>query len=152
MPERWQSDVRREDDGTVVSDQTVVLERPVVDETEEGARLLAQTYWDEVGRATLGLVRVVERGGALEQRLLGLVPLMRLRPQLGAATARFSIEGGLFAGAAGGSLLLAQERRDGEVRLHARVEGYRPRLPRPLYALQSRFHVRISRRWAARLA
>jgi len=87
---------------------------------------LRDAFMRDTAALTLGIVR--ERDGAL---VAGPVELLRFgAPQTGATGVMWPIEGGVLAAAPGGRLRVLIE--DG--RLVARVEGYRPRLPRPVYS------------------
>jgi hypothetical protein len=100
------------------------------------------------------------RGGRL--RLLGGATLLRFGgPELahtdGIVSCRYSIEGGLLALRAGGSVTLAQRLDDSRYELSVTVEEYLPRLAArvgapwwtgALYAKgQSPFHTAVSRRY-----
>jgi hypothetical protein len=124
---------RREPDGTVTSRQSAPVEGALP------AERLGELYWEELARLVPGLVRV--RPGP-ELRLLGLVPLLRLVPR-GPAT--YEIAGGLLG--ASGTLTLALAGGVASVT----VAGFRPRLPRALYAIEERVHVALSRRFLARV-
>jgi hypothetical protein len=165
-PEAWSTTQRRTAEGAIESEQRAVSPRPVVELSEEGARLLGSRYWSEVGHASRGIVRprVTPRG--VELRFLGLGPALltfgHAEVVIGDAeiSCRYPIRGGVLARRAGGALTLAQ--RGGErTELYAAVHGFYPRLgPRPplpawsgaLYEhIQRRAHVAISRRYFARL-
>lgn len=98
-------------------------------------------YWDELRRMMLGAVRL--RGRAL--KALGLVTLMRFGELAGD---RRAIEGGFLVAEPGGTI--GWEYEHGVLRVA--VRDYAPRLPRALYALQSVVHVRLSKRYLARIA
>ena len=152
-------------DGAVTTEQRVHLMRGAVPWSEEGARELARTYWREVVQVTRGLVRVHERSGAIELRLLGGPTLLRFdRPQLQAGPAfvscSYRIAGGLLTRVRGGALTLSQSGgEDPEVR--TTVSGFHPSLAaRPgfpawtgaLYARgQARIHDAVGRRFLAGL-
>jgi hypothetical protein len=90
-------------------------------------KALRDGYWADISRLTLGLVRA--RDNAV---WLGPFELIRFgRPKLTPNSVQWPIEGGLLARAPGGRLRI--ERLYG--RLVASVEGYRPTLPRPVYAV-----------------
>jgi len=89
------------------------------------AAQLRDAFMRDTAALTLGIVG--ERDGAL---VAGPVELLRFGdPQTGPAGVMWPIEGGVLAAEPGGRLRVFVE--DG--RLIARVEGYRPALPRPLY-------------------
>ena len=86
---------------------------------------LRDAYAEAVRRFTFGLVTM--RGGTL---VLGPVELLRFGPPNVTRNAvEWSIDGGLLSGRSGGTLRV--EARDG--RVVASLEGWMPRLPRPLY-------------------
>jgi hypothetical protein len=97
-------------------------------------------YWNELHRFTLHTVRL--HGRTL--RALGVLPLMHFGPLDGD---RRAIEGGLLVAEPGGTI--GWEHEAGQMRVA--VRGYAPRLPRPLYALQSAVHEALSRRYFRRL-
>lgn len=98
-------------------------------------------YWDELRRMMVGTTRLHGR----ELKALGLVTLMRFGELDGDHRV---IEGGVLVAKPGGTI--GWEAQDGVLRVA--VRGYAPRLPRPLYAMQSFVHVRLSRRYFARIA
>ena len=113
-------------------EDSVASSRPVT-----GAEL-RDGFFSNMATMMLGLVR--SRGSSL---VLGPLEIIRFGP---AKTTRSSvdlpIEGGLLVGQRGGSLRI----RAAEGRLTASVDGYRPRLPRPLYAAtQLPFHHLVMR-------
>jgi hypothetical protein len=160
------SSQRRTAGGAVESEQRTLTTVPVVHNSVEGAAALGRTYWREVERATRGLVRLRERDGRPELRLLRSGPrlLCFSRPELTAAdgrvTYRVGICGGLLARRPAGSFELVQTDA-GAVELRSTIRGFYPSLAaRPgappftggLYRLlQARLHVRISRRYFASL-
>lgn len=90
-------------------------------------KTLETTYWSDLRRLTLGLVDV--RGNAIR---FGPLELIRFgRPKVTKTSVEWPIEGGLLARSPGGRFRI--ELLYG--RLVASVEGYRPMLPRLLYAL-----------------
>ena len=124
------------DDGTIDIRQVA----PVAEALD--APQLEELYWDEVRRATFGLIGF--SGNAL--RLLGVWPaVLRFGP---AAEGRRAILGGLAARGPGGEIAW---RADGE---HASVavEGFAPLLRGPLWRLESAFHDLVGRRFLARIA
>jgi len=113
--------------GRVTLEDSVASSRPVT-----GAEL-RDSFFSDMTTMMLGLVR--SRGSSL---FLGPLEIFRFG---GAKTTRLSvelpIEGGLLVGDRGGSLRIQR----GKGRLTASVQGYRPRLPRPLYEVtQLPFH------------
>jgi hypothetical protein len=162
----WQTSQRQTADGAVESEQRVVLEAPAVAFDEVGASALGERYWQEVQRATYGLVRV-RRGGGVELRLLGRGPVLLsfAAPALEAGPesvrCRFPISGGLLTRRAAGEISFTQ--LDGDrIELRSAIRGFYPALAAhegrrdwtgALYtSVQSRIHVAISRRYFARLA
>jgi hypothetical protein len=103
---------------------------------------LEQLYWDEIRRATFGLVRF-SRGSI---RLLGLWPVVLGFGPL--VEGRRAIVGGLMVRRPGGSIAW---RADGE-QASVAVERYAPLLRGPLWRLQLSFHYRVGRRFLARVA
>lgn len=149
----WRDRTGRAGDGSAFSEQAVAPPLPVFAFDGEGAHRLAERYWRTVEGATRGLVRVAAGRDGAALRVLGAAPtLMRLGPPRVEASrerisVRYPILAGLLVARAGGELELAQTPTE----LHALVRGYRPGLPEPLYALQSRFHVHVSRRFFSSL-
>lgn len=154
----WETSERLLESGGYESQQRALVERPVVEASESGARWLGVTYWHAVDRFTRGGVRASwsDEGGTL--RLLGGARLLTFGPpQLGfapgAVTCRYEIRGGLLALKAGGSVTLAQRPVEGEHELSVTVEEYLPRLAGALYAKgQSPFHAAVSKRYFELLA
>ena len=145
--------------------ERIALERPVVDPSEHGARVLADAYWQEIRRLTLGAVRVRAEPGGLGLVLAGIVPLFRFGdPEIVAAPdrieCRFPITGGVLARRSGGSLSIAQHTSPAE--LVVTVEDYAPRLDSgqerggvrtfAYRHLQQRAHAAIGRRYLDRMA
>ena len=156
--EGWRSTQVRGDEGVVHSDERVHAKHPVVAPTPEGALLLGDRYWCEVGRASRGSLRLREAASGVELRLLAFGPtLLRFGPpevDVGAdgVSCRYPICGGLLARRPGGAITLSQSGAD-EPELRAAVTAFVPRLALPLLydRLQHRLHVRISRRYFRRL-
>ena len=118
--------------GRVTLEDSVASTRPVT------GRELREGFFRDVPKLTLGLVS--QRGSSL---FLGPLEIISFGP---AKTTRSSvelpIEGGLVVGDRGGRLRIEA----GKGRLTVSVEGYRPRLPRPLYVLtQLPFHHTVIR-------
>src|SRR5512133_777279 len=109
----WQTSQRQTADGAVESEQRVVLEAPAVAFDEAGASALGERYWQEVQRATYGLVRARQAGG-IELRLLGRGPVLLsfAAPALEAGPesvrCRFPISGGLLTRRAAGEISFTQ--------------------------------------------
>jgi hypothetical protein len=108
-----------------------------------GSRL-RDTYLDDIRGLTLGLVQA--RGDSL---FMGPVELLRFgRAGITRDSVEWPIEGGILARTAGGRFRI--ESIDG--RLTASVEGYRPLLPLPLYAVtQLAVHRVITRLYLLRV-
>ncbi len=105
---------------------------------------LAERYWIAMRELTLGLVG--RRGDAV---VVGPFELLRFgAAHVGPHAVEWPIEGGLLADAAGGAWRIAS--RDGEV--EAAMTGFRPRLPRPLYAVSHlQVHLLFTRLFLLRL-
>lgn len=146
--------------------QTIALARPVVAESEPGALRLADAYWAEIRRLTLGLVavRATERGP--EIRLARLLTLFRFGPPRAASgpgwyECRLAIVGGLLAKHEGGWLTFTQ-RTTPRSELEVAVSDYVPTLSserrrrsvrRFAYRqVQERAHAAIGRRYLERMA
>jgi hypothetical protein len=146
-------------------EQRIDLPRPVVESSDPGARALARTYWEEIARLTLGLVRARQLGDGVELVLGRAIPLLRFGPADVTASedvveCRFPIVGGLLAKRSGGSLALRQVAAPSP-ELAVVVEGYAPRLdsgrPRGLrtftyHGVQEPIHSLIGRRYLERMA
>jgi len=108
-------------DGRISADESVASPNAAT------GRELHDAFLSRIPALTLGLVRA--RGDALA---IGSVELLRFgKPEVGRNAVEWPIEGGVLAGAPGGSWRIAAT--DG--RLVASIEAYRPALPRPLYSL-----------------
>jgi len=130
--------VVRFSDGTVSVDISVEGARSV-----PGSRL-RDTYLDDIRRLTLGLVQA--RADSL---FLGPLELLRFgRARVTSTAVEWPIEGGILAREAGGRFRIASNGG----RLTASVEGYRPLLPLPLYAVtQLAVHRVITRLYLLRV-
>lgn len=153
----WETNERLLASGGYESRQRVLVEEPVVEPSESGARWLGVTYWYAVDRFTRGGVRASwsDEGGTLKllggARLLTFGPPELTFPE--AVSCRYEIRGGLLALRAGGSVTLAQRPVGAEHELSVTVEEYLPRLAGALYAKgQSPFHAAVSRRYFELLA
>lgn len=150
----------------VDSEERIALARPVVDRSEEGARLLGDRYWEELGRSTKGVVRAHRRADGVDVRLGPLVTLLRFGPREITSTdeetaSRYPIAGGWLAARPGGMLAIVQ-RSLPSLEVAVRVEGYSARLGPEgpgrhlrgrLYAqVQLRAHRAVSRRFLDRAA
>lgn len=146
----------RSADGAIESDERVDLPRQAVPTTQAGALELGERYWDEVTRATLGLVRMRALPDGSELRAPFGPALLRFGPvELAAGddgvSCRFPICGGVLARRPSGALVLSQTGA-GTTQLRAAVTGFRPRLgSRPYDQIQRRIHLAISRRFFRRL-
>jgi hypothetical protein len=108
-------------DGEVSTQDSIAISRELT------GRELRDQYLHDIGDLTLGLVRA--RGNSL---YLGSVELLRFGPAVVTASAvDWPIEGGFLARAPGGNFRI--EAVGG--RVVASVDGYRPRLPLPIYVL-----------------
>jgi hypothetical protein len=108
-------------DGRVDTEDSVAVEQPP---DGQGLRV---AFAESVHVLTLGLVTL--RGNSL---VLGRTQLLRFGPpKITAGAVEWPIQGGLLAGASGGTWRLAAS----EGRVTALVDGYMPVLPRLLYTL-----------------
>ena len=146
---------RRSPDRSLVTEQTLKAGRSIVPFSDVGARTLGGGYWAEVTRATRRLLRYRETGEGLELRILGVRPaLLRLggvEVDVGTeyVSCTYRIRGGLLALGEGGILSVSQVGRS-PTELRVAVDGFLAR-GGPVYALQRRLHVAISRRFFRRL-
>ena len=111
----------------------MLVNEPVVEASEAGARTLGVTYWQAVDRFTRGGVRASWAGGGGKLKLLGGATLLTFGPPElsfdgGLVSCRHAIQGGLLALRAGGSVTLAQRAEGDQQELSVTVEGYLPRL------------------------
>ena len=158
----WETSERVLESGDFESRQRVLVEEPVVEASEAGARTLGVTYWQAVDRVTRGGVRAGWTGGGGKLKLLGGASLLAFGPPElsfdgGLVSCRHGIQGGLLALRTGGSVTLAQRPEGDQQELSVTVEGYLPRLAARvgappwsgmLYAkVQSPLHVAVSRRY-----
>jgi hypothetical protein len=110
-----------------VTDGQVWVEDSAASRQDATGSQLRDGYLEGIQVLTHRLVHV--RGSSL---YVGPVELLRLgRPKLTSSAVEWPIEGGVMARAAGGQLRIESARG----RLVASVEGYRPRLPLPLYVV-----------------
>ena len=147
----WRSTHGRGPGGAVYSDEGVHAARPAVAHSEAGALELGDRYWREIARASRGIVRRHDGGDEVELRLFGLGPLLLRfgRAELSVdgfgIRCRYSIRGGLLARRASGAITLSQT-NGAHPELRAVVTGFVPRLaPGPVYEVERRIHVAISR-------
>ena len=162
----WDSRHRQTAEGAVESEQRVSLERAVVEFSERGAEILGRSYWDEVRRSTLGIVRVRRHGHVLDLRAFGRgprlltfgAPVLEVSPtHVGCS---YPISGGLLAHRPEGEISFVQSSGDG-LELRSAIRGFFPSLAAraggphwtgALYdRVQTRIHVAICRRYFARL-
>jgi hypothetical protein len=158
----WETSERVLESGGFESRQRVLAAEPAVEASEAGARTLGVTYWQAVDRFTRGGVRASWTGDGGKLKLLGGATLLtfgaaELSFDDGLVSCRYTIQGGLLALRAGGSVTLAQRPEGRQQELSVTVEGYSPwlaaRAGAPpwtgmLYAKgQSPFHAAVSRRY-----
>jgi hypothetical protein len=125
----------KHDDGTIDTLQSADVG------SELGSAQLERLYWDEIRRATLGAARFSR--GAI--RVGGLWPvILRFGPLV---DGRRSIEGGIFARKAGGTISWRVE----DERTSVAIEGFAPLLRGPLWRAQTRLHDLIGRRFLSRV-
>lgn len=105
----------------------VTVEDSVASSRQKTGRALRDAFFTDMPALTLGLVQ--SRGSSL---YLGKLEILRFRlAKTARASVDLSIEGGLAVGAPGGQLRIQSNKG----RLTASVDGYRPRLPLPVYVL-----------------
>ena len=158
----WETSEHVLEGGGFQSRQRVLAAEPAVEASEAGARTLGVTYWQAVDRFTRGCVRASWTGGGGRLKLLGGATLLTFGPpelsfEGGLVSCRHTIQGGLLALRAGGSVTLAQRPESDQQELSVTVEGYLPRLAARtgappwtgmLYAKgQSPLHAAVSRRY-----
>jgi hypothetical protein len=130
--------------------------------------MLSSTYWREVERTTMGLVRARASAEGVVLRLaVGGPALLRFGPAVTCAgppavTCTHTIVGGLLARRPGGAIRFEQRAQAGDVLVVSAISGFHPALAaRPgapawtgeLYKrVQSRLHIAVGRRYFARLA
>jgi hypothetical protein len=147
----------RSEGGAFESDERVRVAEPVVEFSEDGARVLADRYWHEVSRVSRGVVRRRDTSLGLELRLLGRGPcLLSFGPaertsDVDEVRCRYPIVGGLLARQPGGELSLSQSGWQ-PAELRAAVQAFVPRWSGAWYEqVQLRLHVAVSRRYFERL-
>jgi hypothetical protein len=158
MLEGYSSRDSRAADGSLETEQLLVMPAPVVPLTVEGGEALGLAYWDAIAAVSRRLVRVAAEKHGVDIALVGVsAPLLRLGPpEVTVAgdrlTCRYPIVGGLLARRGGGALVVAQS-GDGPAELRVAVTGFFSRLGGgPVYRqLQQRIHLAVSRRFFRRL-
>ena len=163
-PKGWSS-TEQHTAGAVRFEQRARPPAPAVDLSEEGARELAERYWQEVEAFTHKVVQAQRRGDGLDLRLFHRWTLLSFgkaetRVDRSQVSRRFPILGGALARAPGGSITFAQTVAP-VLELRTTVDGFMPSLgawsegstrTRALsWEIQRRLHVAISRRYLARL-
>jgi hypothetical protein len=158
----WESSERVLESGDFESRQRVLVAAPAVEASGAGARTLGIAYWQAVDRFTRGGVRASWTGDGGKLKLVGGATLLTFGPaelsyEGESVACRYTIEGGLLALRAGGSVTLAQRPEGDQFELSVTVEGYLPRLAARtgapawtgvFYAKgQSPFHAAVSRRY-----
>lgn len=163
----WEATERLLESGGFESRQRVLVSGPVVESSAAGARWLGLAYWQAVDRFTRGGARASwnDEGGRL--KLVGGATLLTFGPpelvfEPEAVSCCYSIQGGMLALRAGGSVTLAQRFDGDEHELSVKVQEYLPRLAAragapwwkgSLYAKgQSPLHAAVSRRYFKLLA
>jgi hypothetical protein len=144
-------------DGSIETEQRVLVRAPVVPLSESGGRYLGCAYWAAIPRASRGLVNAHVRDGGVAIRLAAIPsPLLRFGPMQVAVgnervTCRYPILGGILARRPGGALVIAQTGEPAE--LYVAVTGFVARLGsgRVYRHVQQRIHVAVSRRFFTRL-
>lgn len=105
----------------------VTVEDSVASSRRVAGRDLRDAFFRDMAVLTLGLIQ--PRGSSL---FLGPAEILRFGPaKTGRASVELPIEGGLAVGAPGGHLRIEAVKG----KLTAKVQGYRPWLPRPLYVI-----------------
>ena len=113
-------------------DDAVTVEDSVTSAQPTTGQVLRDRFLADMPALTLGLIRA--RGNSLR---VGPIELLRFgRPLVTGSAVEWPIEGGLLVGSPGGRWRIAAS---GD-QLVASVEGYRPMLPRQIYAL-TQLHV-----------
>lgn len=150
--EDFRSRESRAHDGSIETEQRVLIPAPVVSLTEEGGKALGRRYWLEVARVARGLIRARESDEGVQIDLAGMrLTLLALGPEeitveSDRVTCRYPIRGGLLSGAAGGELVVAQIDGDSP-ELSVAVSGFFARRGLLYRQLQRRLHVSVSRRY-----
>lgn len=152
----WGSWRRIATDGAIDSEQRVLVDAGVVERSEDGARRLAASYWDELNGFGRRLFSVREHSGGVDVRVLGSGPvLLALGPaetEISRTTiaASHAILGGLLVRRPGGRISFEQLETE-PTELRSRISGFYPRRG-PFYrVVQWKLHVAVSRRYFRRL-
>ena len=89
--ESFRSSESLADDGSIETEQRVVIPAPVVPLTEDGGRALGRGYWLEVARVARGLVRARAGHEGVEIDLAGVgLTLLALGPEASRRLSRSS--------------------------------------------------------------
>jgi hypothetical protein len=158
MLEGYSSRDSRAADGSIETEQLLVIPAPVVPLTVEGGEALGLAYWDAIAAVSRSLVRVAVEEHGVVIGLAGVSsPLLRLGPakvtvEGDRLTCGYPIVGGLLVRRGGGALVVAQS-GGGPAELRVAVTGFFSRLGGgPVYRqLQQRIHLAVSRRFFRRL-
>ena len=164
MLDGWQSTQRVTCEGAIESQQRARLPRPVVEQSEHGARSLGDGYWREVEACTARLVRARRSATGVQLRAFGLLLLAFDPAELhiadGEVSCAFPIRGGILVRRRGGELTLARSSGSAP-EVCSTITGFFPTLgARPggpswtgaLYSqVQRRIHLAVSRRYFRRL-
>lgn len=152
----FRSTESRARDGTIETEQRILVPAPVVPFSEQGGRDLGRRYWLEVTRVSKGLVRARAGVSGVELRLFGAAPpLLRLGPsevvlESDRVRCRYPILGGLLSRGPGGELVVAQIGGP-RPELCVAVSGFFARRGALYRQLQRRIHVAVSRGYFCRL-
>jgi hypothetical protein len=152
----WTSTQRTAVDGAVESEQRVLVDVRLVERTEDGARRLADCYWDELIGFGRRLISARRHPGGVEVRLLRRGPILLALGPLEAAisdsttAASHAILSGLLVRRGGGRISFEQVEGD-PIELRSRITGFYPRRG-PFYGLvQGKLHIAVGRRYFRRL-
>jgi hypothetical protein len=145
-------------DGSIETEQRILMPAAIVPLSEIGGRELARAYWLAIARVSRGLVKARVRNGGVAIRFAALPsPLLRFGPAQVAVddervACRYPIVGGLLARRAGGALVIVQSGCE-PAELYVAVTGFVARLGsgRVYRHVQQRIHVAVSRRFFTRL-
>jgi FAD binding domain of DNA photolyase len=156
-PDGFETLERRNSDRSLVSEQRVRVSDPVVPFTEEGARTLGRQYWQEVARASRGLVRCRETTDRVELKFLGRGPALlhfggaQVAIADDVVSCSYRITGGLLSLDEAGTLVISQA-GGSQPEIRVVVGAFFARLGSgALYGLQRRAHLVVSRRYFRQL-